>query len=269
MLVRGTVAALAVAGALIQVAPAAAAIPPGYTRVATGNLTAHAGTQTRAVASCPAGTVLFGGSVFVFSPSLLANVNSSFPSGTSWVADVNNGSGADMTFEVTAICGFQPKNYSIVQTPATANASGSHTTALAKCPTGSKPLGGGGLSNSSSTFVNVGSTFPQKGGWRVDENNASANSATLSAFAICGKLKGYVVVDPGFDLPAPANSQSDVTVTCPDTTLTISGGVRVNTTSVGVNVNATWIDGRNWNSLINNFSGLNLTARPFAVCAGT
>jgi len=78
-----------------------------------------------------------------------------------------------------------------------------------------------------------------------------------------------LVVDPGFDLPAPANSQSDVTVTCPDTTLTISGGVRVNTTSVGVNVNATWIDGRNWNSLINNFSGLNLTARPFAVCAGT
>ena len=145
--------------------------------------------------------MLFGGSVFVFSPSLLANVNSSFPSQNTWVADVNNGSPADMTFEVTAICGFQPKHYSIVQAPAVTNGSAAHTTALATCPAGSKPLGGGGLSSSSSTFVNVGSTFPQKNGWRVDENNASAGSASLTAFAICGKLKGYIVIDPGFDLP--------------------------------------------------------------------
>jgi hypothetical protein len=269
MFVRGTIAALALAGALIQVAPAAAAIPPGYVKVSSGQLRAHAGAQTRGFATCPAGTVLFGGSVFVFSPSLLANVNSSFPSQTSWIADVNNGSGADLTFEVTAICGFKPRNYSIVQAPAVSNGSAAHTTALAKCPIGSKPLGGGGASSSGSTFVNVASTFPQKGGWRVDENNASGSAASLTAFAVCGKLKGYVVVDPGFDLPVAANQQSDVTVTCPDSTLTISGGVRVNATSVGVNVNATWIDGRNWNSLINNFSALNLTARPFAVCAGT
>jgi hypothetical protein len=149
------------------------------------------------------------------------------------------------------------------------NGSGAHTTAVARCPAGSKPLGGGALSSSLSSFVNLSSTFPQRNTWRVEENNASAGSAQLAAFAVCGKLKGYVVVDPGFDLPAPANSQSDVTVTCPDSTLTISGGVRTNSTSLGVNINATWIDGRNWNSLINNFSALNLTARPFAVCAGT
>jgi hypothetical protein len=269
MFVRGTFAVLALAGALIQAAPASAGIPPGYTRVSTGNLNLPAGTQTRGVATCPAGTVPFSGSVFVFSPSLVVNVNSSFPSGTSWVADVNNGSGSAALFEVTVICGFQPTNYSVVESNDVSNPSAGHTTALAKCPKGSKPLGGGGLSSSTSSFVNMNSTFPQKGNWRVDENNASANSATLNAFAVCGKLKGYVVVDPGLDLPAPGGEQSVVSVTCPDSTLAIGGGVRTNSTSVAVNINATWIDGRNWNELINNFTGAFFTARPFAVCAGT
>src|SRR5262249_13897486 len=127
-------AGTALLGSAGSAAAAPNAIPPGYTRVATGNLTAHPGTQTRGSVSCPAGTVPFGGSVFVFSTSLLANVNSSFPFLNGWAADVNNGSGSDMTFEVTVICGTRPKNYAVVETNPAANPSASHVSAVAKCP---------------------------------------------------------------------------------------------------------------------------------------
>jgi hypothetical protein len=211
---------------------------------------------------------VFGGSVFVFSPSLLANVNGSFPQLNGWAADINNASGADATFEVTVICGLQPKNYS-VQSTTVQNPSGSHTTAVATCPSRSKPLSGGAFSSSVSPFANMSSTFPERAKWRVDESNAGASDATVTAFAICGKLAGYTVVDPGFDLPVTAGAQSIVSVTCPDSTLAIGGGVRTNSTSVGVTINATWIDGRNWNEIINDNSGVSFSARPFAVCAGT
>jgi hypothetical protein len=243
-------------------------IPPGYVRADSGTLTAPTGTQTRGSVSCPAGTVVFGGSVFVFSPSLLVNVNSTFPQLNGWAADINNASGASATFDVTVICGFQPKNYS-VQSTTGANPSGSQTTAKATCPTGSQPLSGGALSSSVSPFVNMTSTFPQRRTWRVVESNASASSASVTAFAICGKLAGYTVEDPGFDLPVAAGAQSLVSVTCPDSTLAIGGGVHTNSTSVGVTINATWIDGRNWNELINDNSGVSFSARPIAVCAGT
>lgn len=243
-------------------------IPPGYTRASSGNLTAPTGTQTRGSVSCPAHTVVLGGSVFVFSPSLLANVNSSFPQLNGWAADINNASGVDAIFEVTVICGLQPANYS-VQSTTVQNPSGSQTNAKATCPTGSKPLSGGALSSSVSPFANMNSTFPQRRTWRVAENNAGASAATVTAFAVCGKLAGYTVVNPGIDLPVTAGAQSLVSVTCPDSTLAIGGGVHTNSTSVGVTINATWIDGRNWNELINDNSGVSFSARPFAVCAGT
>jgi hypothetical protein len=243
-------------------------IPPGYVRADSGTLTAPTGTQTRGTVSCPAGTVVFGGSVFVFSPSLLVNVNSTFPQSNGWAADINNASGASATFDVTVICGFQPKNYS-VQSATGANPSGSQTTVKAVCPTGSQPLSGGALSSSVSPFANLTSTFPQRRTWRVVESNASASSASVTAFAVCGKLAGYTVEDPGFDSPVAAGAQSLVSVTCPDSTLAIGGGVHTNSTSVGVTINATWIDGRNWNELINDNSGVSFSARPIAVCAGT
>src|SRR4051812_9192953 len=74
---------------------AAGLLPRGYTIVTTAGLSAPNGTQTRGVATCPGAKVPLGGGAFVTSFSTRANINSSFPSGRSWVADINNASGAD------------------------------------------------------------------------------------------------------------------------------------------------------------------------------
>jgi hypothetical protein len=243
-------------------------VPPGYTQVHSGLLPAADQAQTRGSATCPAGTVPLGGGVFVLSQSTLANVNSSFPTANGWIADVNNASGAATSFEVSVICGLQPKHYSIVQSDQVLNPAASHTTGAATCPIGSKPLGGGALSNSSSTFVNLNSTFPKGSSWRVAENNSTTTDKSFSVFAVCGKLAGYQVLQ-GLDLPTPGGAQSLVSVTCPDSQLAISGGALSSSSSIGVNLNGSTIDGRNWNSWINNSTAVNATARPIVVCAGT
>jgi hypothetical protein len=243
-------------------------IPPGYVRVDSPTFTAPTGTQTRGTVSCPAGTVVFGGSIFLFSPSLLANVNSSFPlSNTSWAADVNNASGANATFDVEVICGFQPKSYAI-RSKSAPNPSGSQASVKATCPSGSQPLSGGAFSTSSLAFTNLTSTFPQRRTWRIVESNASAANASVTAFAVCAKLPGYTVVDPGFDQPVAAGAQTVLGVTCPDRTLVVGGGVRTNSTSVGVTIGASWVDDGNWNEHINDNSGVSFSARPFVVCVG-
>src|SRR4051812_25524306 len=150
-----------------------ASIPPGYTRVSTGNLSAPAGTQARGSIGCPAGTVVFGGSVFTLSTSLRVNVNSTFPQRNGWTAFVNNGSDAAVLYEITAICGTKPAHYKVVRAASVASRSGTQTAAHATCPTGAKPLSGGVLSSSSSPFVDVSSTYPQGQTWRVVETNAS------------------------------------------------------------------------------------------------
>ena len=52
------------------------------------------------------------------------------------------------------------------------------------CDTG-VPVGGGALSNSSSTVVNLNSTYPIPGGWRSYVNNAGAGQTALTPYVVC------------------------------------------------------------------------------------
>jgi hypothetical protein len=47
-------------------------------------------------------------------------------------------------------------------------------------------LGGGVQSNTGLTSVNINSTFPEVGGWRIFENNASGFNVNLTVYASCG-----------------------------------------------------------------------------------
>jgi hypothetical protein len=197
----------------------------------------------------------------------LASVNDSFPSGNAWVADVNNASGDDTSMTVFAMCGPKPAHYKVVKAKAVTNFSGRHTVATAKCPAGSKPLGGGGHSSSGDLFTNLGATLPQGTAWRVDENNASAHNSKLTAFAVCGQVRGYhVQVGPATSLPA--NDQTRTDVECPTNLVAIGGGAFASTNSVGVNINETAFDSdQSWLSYINNASGVDFVGSSVAVCA--
>jgi hypothetical protein len=241
--------------------------PTLFTVIGT-DITVSSETQARITATCPKGTVPFGGGVFTNSGDLLVNVNDSFPSGPGWIGDLNNGSSSSVDASAVVMCGHKPAHYTVVKGNTVRNPSGTHVVATAKCPTGSKPLGGGASAGSRSIFTNMAATFPQGKAWRVDENNASAGGDKLTPFAICGQVPGYqVVIGPAQNLMA----EEDVLTTadCPSGLIPISGGGFASTSSVGVNLNETapGETAGEWISFFNNDSGVNFTGSSVAVCA--
>jgi hypothetical protein len=254
------------AGAAASTAAVKPRPPAGYKVVISTELTAPDGADTRGTVKCPAGTVPFGGGAIVSSPSTRANVGSTFPSGGTWFGDIKNASGAATTFQVEVICGKRPKGYTVVRGANVVNPVGSQSRAVATCPAGTRPLGGGGTSNAFSSFVDMNRTGPKGRSWVVKENNASATEAELTAVVVCGKVNGYrVVTGPAFS--APAGGQKGGSAVCPAPTVPIGGGVFTTSKSVGVNVEGTIPSGDRWDSFMNNNTGFPATATAVAVCA--
>jgi hypothetical protein len=245
-------------------------LPRKYVSLQSALLAAPAGQQTRGTLACPIGTVPLGGGVSVSSGDLRANVNSSFPNGSTWIADVNNGTNLSTTFRVFVICAKAPRSYQVVQTLDTTVAAGSQGQALASCPTGTVPYGGGGISRSPDTDVNMNSTFPAGNAWRTDMNDADTISSDFAALAICGKkLKGYNVVSgPNSDVPAGLVVGGQQAF-CAGASLPLGGGVVVFSSDVHANINATFpANGDAWASFIGNGSPFLTAQSSRIVCAG-
>src|SRR3954451_24324977 len=261
---RRLVPALVLAGACgLLAAPAASEAaakggpPRGYTLVNSETLVAPAGEQTRGFVTCPGGRVPLSGSASIHSSSVLASVNSSFPLGNVWIADVNNASATDVTFEGDAVCARQPKSYAVVVGPLVQNPSGTQVRAAADCPSGSKPLGGGVASSSFSVLANINTTIPSLGSWVVFVNNASADDTDLSARVVCGKVPGYTV-SFGSVVVNPAGSHTQSVATCPAPTVPIGGGGGSNSTSVAVDIGGMGPAGSSFLSSENNQTGIDL-----------
>jgi hypothetical protein len=246
---------------------AAAGPPRGYTVVSSGQVLAPNGAQTRGFVSCPPNTVPLGGGAFVASSSVAVNLNSSFPTAVGWVADVNNETSVPTAFAVVAVCARKPTGYTVV--PQTvANPARTRAVTTLTCPGRTKILGGGAFS-SGGLSVNLGTTSLASNGWRVEESNATFGDASLTGFAICGRLKGYRVVI-GTTVPNPPGTQTFAFATCPAPTVPIGGGVQNLQALLSVNVNTTFPSGNGWNVDVNNASpaGPN-TATVAVICAGT
>jgi hypothetical protein len=263
---------VAVAGAPKVPPPAAAAVtspklPKGYTVVISPTLVAAPGTQTRARVDCPAGTVPLGGGGFSHSTSPAVNLNSSFPTPTGWGVDLNNGTTAASAFDVRVVCGRTPKRYVVIASEPGLVPAHDQDSAFAFCPEGTRILGGGGLSDSGLVGVNLNSTFPETGEWRVDEANTSDLDTHVTAFAICGRLPGLtlvrgpgVVVEPGV--------QAFLPVFCPGPTLPVSGGVFSFSSGATNTVNTSIPAGTGWRVDMNSISTIGIEADPYVICAG-
>jgi len=270
---RAHMALAALAACLVTLGSATAAQaarhpPPGYLIIDTNQVDAPQDQLTQGSAQCPAGTVPLGGGVVVSSTSTLANVSASFPEGSFWEGIVSNDSGADTTFQIEVECAKRPPGYTVIQSNLVLNPEGFQSSALAACPSGTRPLGGGGESTSPSVFSNINSTGPQGRSWFVTENNASGANAALEAFAVCGTLHNYKVVK-GQSFAVPANGQGHGVAACPSPSVATGGGVSSASPSVGVNVIGSvpvGIGGR-WSAFVNDFTAFPVTATTIAVCA--
>src|SRR6185437_11029025 len=128
-------------------APATLATLPvkGYVVARSAPFGAPSGDQEHGEASCPAGTVPFGGGVAIVSGSTAANVNSSYPTTSGWAADVNNASPSATSFTVYVTCGKQPKRYEQVNGAWATVLAGEQSSPTVDCTLGMvSPLGGGG-----------------------------------------------------------------------------------------------------------------------------
>jgi hypothetical protein len=98
---------------------------------------------------------------------------------------MKNNFGTDQGASVCAVCG-TAKSWVVIQDAQVTSPAGAQTQADANCPSGLIPVAGGVSTSSSSTLVNINSTFPVPGGpWRSFENNASAIDDVITPYAVC------------------------------------------------------------------------------------
>lgn len=247
-------------------APTVRSKPVGY-KIVSKQFAAKAGIESGGALRCPKGTFPLGGSVFVnSSPDLRVNVSASAPFGPFWEGAVKNSSTVATTFDVTAVCAKAPKGYTTVESAEVPNPAGTQSRAVATCPAGTMPLGGGGFTSSSSTDTNMNGTAPNGRSWVVRQNNAGTTDATIGAIAVCGKVHGYRVVK-GKPFLVDLGLEAGSFAACPAPTVPIGGGVLSGSKSVFVNFLGSFPTGHEWDSFINNSTEGPITSTAVVVCA--
>jgi len=254
-------AALATTVAAAGQAASAPPKPAGY-KIVSAAFTAAAGHDVSGHVVCPkvngVQTVPFSGGALINGNSLKTSINSTWPSATGWNADVNNASTAKTGFSVYAVCANKPTGYLQQESAKVKNPAGAQNGAGYLCPNNEQLLGGGELSSSRSTLVNV------------YVNNASAAAATFNVFHVCAKLNvkaiGYQLAS-GTPRSNPSGAQTEATVFCPSGLSSIGGGIVTSSLSLQSTLNTTFPFAGGWGGDENNQSGSAATLTAYLLCA--
>lgn len=187
-----------------------------------------AGGTAEAIATCPAGTSVFGGGESNPVPGTVVLTRSTPWRGT-WQTTVRNHGSSDTTFTGYAVCGSGLTEYREVYGTAVSVApNGGQAQAYIHCPVGMWMLGGGQwISGPLNVSVDGSAPFRESGGhadyWVINVRNDNAEVIGIQPVAICGSglttqlVRGDgVFIDPGQYKP--------VTSTCPAGTTLLGGG---------------------------------------------
>jgi hypothetical protein len=160
--------------------------PRRYQIVASTSFSVNAGSQATGSVACPRGTAVLGGGSLSGSGSLAVNINSTFPQFNGWRTDQNDNAAFATTFGVLAICGKAPRSYTIVVGTEQPNPPSMQSNAIAECPAGELPLGGGAISGTGSPTVDLNTSIASDDKWSVFEDNTGQDTGvTIQAYAIC------------------------------------------------------------------------------------
>jgi len=202
--------------------------PPGYQIIASVPTGALPSTfNSGAFATCPAGTVVWGGGVtFIGTPNFNLTVSTSNPNGSGgWAARVNNTGTTTAQFEVDAICANKPKGYQIVSQTVD-NPSATQSDATATCHSPNVLLGGGTLSTADQVGAVLTSAWPRGvAKFTGYMYNGTTSDADFIVYAICGhKPAGYQFTS---DSSSPGPGVLEDGLGCPAGTSVLDGGVQV------------------------------------------
>jgi hypothetical protein len=281
--ISGVCAAL-VCSTMAWAAPAAAAgsglagpatAKPADYKIVSADFSAPAGLDASGKVACPkvkgTQTVPLSGGVLIDGTSLESSINSSWPAAMGWNGRVSNASAAAVGFTVYAVCAKKLTGYVQQKSASVSNPAGSQNGAGYKCPTGDELLGGGALSTSQSTLVNLDSSWPAGTSiWYVYVNNASSTHESFNVYHLCAKLNvpatSYQLV-AGTPVVNAAGTQSGASVFCPGGLSTIAGGLVNTSTSIDVTLNTTFPFAGGWGGDENNGSGADATLTAYVLCA--
>jgi hypothetical protein len=161
-----------------------------YKIVSGGFVDASANEEARATATCRSGTVALSGGWFNLGDDGDGTAESA-PDGTNgWQALLTAGAGDNTDGFVEVICAEEPSGWAQVSSSWRVNPAGASTTVTAYCPPGTRVLGGGSITNSSSPLVNIGLTTSLSSlkGWHTAENNRSGKKESIEAWSVCAQV---------------------------------------------------------------------------------
>lgn len=253
---------------------AAVAKPAGY-KIVSANFTAAVGHDALGSVTCPklkgVQTVPLSGGALIDGNSLQASINSSWPTIDGWDAYVNNGSAAKTGFSVYAVCATKPTGYLQQKSAKVSNPVGAQSGAGYMCPKGYVLLGGGELSSSRSTQVNLDSSWPAGTSiWYVYVNNASTSAASFNVYHLCAKLNvsaSHYKLVVGAPRTNPSGAQTEATAFCPGGLSSLAGGVVTSSLSITSTLNTTFPFTGGWGGDENNASGASATLTAYVLCA--
>jgi hypothetical protein len=270
----GTVSATTAGVAPRTIDGAAAQKPAGYS-IASATYSLPNGIQTPGSVTCPvkkgSQTVPFSGGALVQTDSLDASINSSYPTAHGWSVDVNNSSGAASQFKVYAVCAKKLKGYVQQMSAAEPNPAGFQSGTTVTCPSSDRLTGGGELSSSSSTLVNLNSSWPQSElTWGITVNNFSSSDATLTPFAVCAKFNFSKVTYEylsGAEDSNPAGQETATQADCPSELAVLGGGSQSQDTGTFVSINSTFPFPGGWIGDVSNTGSHSAIVTTFVLCA--
>ena len=264
----GTAYRGAISGKAPALAPSAALAvtqPKGYVVVNSGSLAAPASVQTHGSVTCPKGKVPLGGGAFFSSGSVVADINSSYPTATGWAADVNNGSTAASSFIVYATCSKKPgTSYAVV--PGTVDDRQRRRAGVRRRHVQRRQARVRRTASPTRPAWRPISTprIPVTNGWRSDANNGSALAETVTPYVVCANVTKYKIVI-GTTTASNPGTQTAATAAC-TTAAPIGGGAFSSSGSTSVNLNTTYPVSGGWESFQNNNSTSATSFTPYAVC---
>jgi hypothetical protein len=160
--------------------------PPGYTMTfaTVDNL---AGSQSAAVAVCPAGTRLLSGGTLSTGDTVDLELLSAWPLSVHKFKSVMwNGSGRDEKVTSFAICAQRPPRYTITNSTFTDTGGPVTDVGGAQCPANTTIIGGGIHVTAARSTVTLGSSVGEPDmQWLAEVLNIDPDPATVTIYAIC------------------------------------------------------------------------------------
>lgn len=250
--------------------------PAGYSVIETGPFTAPAGVQTPGIATCPGTKQPTGGGAYTYDNNTSVDINDSWPSGHSWVVDVNNNQATDTKFVVWVMCMRASAGYHVVSAPGYANA-GATDYASVSCPSKTVVVGGGAIAGDRNLGVAINSSVGNRLGpgqteWTAAMTNTSSSADAFSVLAVCRpKPLGYTIVH-GSQVSVAPGATAEITAGCPGLfSVPLSGGgfTTYQVTDSGLAFNSSFPGTGDWATLWENSGSITRSVAASVICAGT